>query len=66
MGLGSTDVQFVTDWVVNRENLDALVALLETGEVKVVIDKTYPFSETASAVAHMLGYHARGKVVIAV
>lgn len=66
MGLGSTDVQFVKDWVVNRENLDALVALLETGEVKVVIDKTYPFSETASAVAHMLGHHARGKVVIAV
>ena len=66
MGLGSADVQFVKDWVVNRENLDALVALLETGEVKVVIDKTYPFSETASAVAHMLGHHARGKVVIAV
>ena len=66
MGRGSTDVQFVKDWEVNRENLDALAALLESGDVKVIIDKVYPLSEAASAVAHMLGHHARGKVVIAV
>ncbi len=36
MGRGSTDVQFVTI-VVNRENLDALAAFLESGDVKVVI-----------------------------
>ena len=65
MGRGSTDVQFVKDWVVNRENLDALAALLESGDVKVVIDKVYPLSEAANAVAHMLGHHAAGKVVIA-
>jgi NADPH:quinone reductase-like Zn-dependent oxidoreductase len=65
MGRGSTDVQFVTG-VVNRENLDALAALLESGDVKVVIDKVYPLSEAANAVAHMLGHHSRGKVVIAV
>ncbi len=65
MGLGSTDVQFVTGWVVNRENLDALATLLESGDVKVVIDKIYPLSGSASAVAHMLGHHARGKIVIA-
>ena len=64
MGRGSTDVRFVTV-VVNRENLDALAALLESGEVKVVIDKVYPLSQAAEAVAHMLGHHARGKVVIA-
>ena len=66
MGLGSTDVQFVKDWVVNHENLFALATLLESGDVKVVIDKVYPLSEAANAVAHMLGHHARGKVVIAV
>ena len=66
MGRGSTDVQFVKDWKVNRENLDALAALLESGYVKVVIDKTYPLNEAANAVAHMLRHHARGKVVIAV
>jgi NADPH:quinone reductase-like Zn-dependent oxidoreductase len=65
MGRGKTDVRFVKDWVVNRENLGALAAFLESGEVKVVIDKIYPLSEAANAVAHMLGHHAHGKVVIA-
>ncbi len=65
MGLGSTDVQFVKGWVVNRENLDALATLLESGDVTVVIDKIYPLSEAANAVAHMLGHHASGKIVIA-
>jgi NADPH:quinone reductase-like Zn-dependent oxidoreductase len=65
MGRGSTDVRFVT-CLVNHENLDALTGLLESGDVKVVIDKVYPLSETANAVAHMLGHHARGKVVITV
>jgi len=66
MGRGSTDVQTVSGWVPNHENLDALATLLESGDVKVVIDKTYPLSEAAEAVAHMLGHHAKGKVVIAV
>jgi NADPH:quinone reductase-like Zn-dependent oxidoreductase len=65
MGRGSTEVQFVT-CVVNRENLDALAALLESGDVKVVVDKTHALGETATAVAHMLGHHARGKVVVTV
>jgi NADPH:quinone reductase-like Zn-dependent oxidoreductase len=64
MGRGSTNVQLVT-LVVNRENLEALAALLESGDVKVVIDKVYPLSQAADAVAHMLGHHARGKVAIA-
>jgi NADPH:quinone reductase-like Zn-dependent oxidoreductase len=64
MGLGSTDVKAVT-LVVNRESLKALAALLESGDIKVVIDEVYPLSEAANAVAHMLGHHARGKVVIA-
>jgi len=51
---------------VDRENLDALATLLESGEVTVVIDKIYPLSEAANAVARMLGHHAKGKVVIAV
>jgi NADPH:quinone reductase-like Zn-dependent oxidoreductase len=65
MGWGATDVQFVT-CVVNRANLGGLAALLESGDVKVVIDTVYPLSEAANAVAHMLGHHAAGKVVIAV
>jgi NADPH:quinone reductase-like Zn-dependent oxidoreductase len=65
MRRGSTDVQFVT-CVVNRENLEALATLLESGDAKVVIDKVYPLGEAANAVAHMLGHRARGKVVTAV
>jgi NADPH:quinone reductase-like Zn-dependent oxidoreductase len=52
--------------IVNRENLEALATLLESGDAKVVRDKVYPLGEAAKAVAHMLGHHARGKVVIAV
>jgi NADPH:quinone reductase-like Zn-dependent oxidoreductase len=63
--MGSTNVTFV-QCVVNRENLQALARLLESGEVKVVVDRIYPLSEAAEAVAHMLGHHAQGKVVIAV
>jgi NADPH:quinone reductase-like Zn-dependent oxidoreductase len=65
MGRGSTRVQSVT-CVVNRENLTALATLLESGDVKVLIDEAYPLSDAASAVGHMLGHHARGKVVIVV
>ena len=66
MGLGSTDVQGVKNWVVNRENLSELAAFLESGDVKVVIDKIYPLAEAGDAVAHMRGHHARGKVAISV
>jgi NADPH:quinone reductase-like Zn-dependent oxidoreductase len=65
MGKGSRNVRFVSS-VVNHENLEAIAALIESGEVKVVIDKVYPLAEAGHAVAHMLGHHARGNVVIAV
>lgn len=65
MGKGATDVRLVT-LAVHRDNLDALVRLLETGEVRVVIDKTYPLDKAASAIAHVLAHHASGKVVIAI
>ncbi|WP_432843745.1 NAD(P)-dependent alcohol dehydrogenase [Dactylosporangium sp. CA-092794] len=65
MGLGSTNVKLVTP-AVNRENLAALLALLESGEVRVVIDRTYPLDRAASAVSHMLAHHARGKIAITV
>ena len=65
MGLGPTTVKTVT-LTVNRDNLRALADLLESGTVQVVIDKTYPLDCTATAVAHMLGHHARGKVAITV
>jgi NADPH:quinone reductase-like Zn-dependent oxidoreductase len=65
MGKGSTNVHFV-NCVVNRENLAALATLLESGDIKVVIEKVYPLGDAPTAVGHMLGHHAVGKVVIAV
>jgi NADPH:quinone reductase-like Zn-dependent oxidoreductase len=65
MGRGATNVRFTT-LVASRENLNALVQLLETDKVRVVIEQTYPFDETASAVAHMLGHHTVGQIAIAV
>jgi NADPH:quinone reductase-like Zn-dependent oxidoreductase len=61
--LGSTTVKLVSP-AVNRENLDALVRLLESGEVRVVIDKTYPLDQAAGAVTHMLEHHPSGKIAI--
>jgi NADPH:quinone reductase-like Zn-dependent oxidoreductase len=58
-----TRVQLAT-CVVNHQNLAALADLLDTRAVQVVIDGVYPFDETARAVEHMLGHHARGKVAI--
>jgi NADPH:quinone reductase-like Zn-dependent oxidoreductase len=65
MGKGATDVEFVT-LAVSRENLEALVRLLESGQVRVVIERAFPLEETASAVAHVLEHHAVGKVAITV
>ena len=65
MRVRSTKVRFVK-CVVSRDNLEALAALLHSGEVKVVIDHVYPLAEAGRAVAHMYGHHARGKVAISV
>jgi NADPH:quinone reductase-like Zn-dependent oxidoreductase len=54
----------MTTCVVNDDNLNSLATLLQAGDVKVVIDHTYPLDNAADAVAHMLGHHARGKVAI--
>lgn len=51
---------------VTSEGLTALSALLDSGDLRVVIDETYPLSDAADAVTHMLGHHAQGKVAIAI
>jgi NADPH:quinone reductase-like Zn-dependent oxidoreductase len=65
MARGSTNVKFVT-CLANQENLHALAGLLDSGEVRAVIDKVYPLAEAANAVADMLQHHAKGKIVITV
>jgi NADPH:quinone reductase-like Zn-dependent oxidoreductase len=50
----------------NAEDLTALRDLVESGKVAPVIDRTYPLSEAAAAIRHVIDGRARGKVVIAV
>jgi NADPH:quinone reductase-like Zn-dependent oxidoreductase len=48
------------------ENLVALKQLIEAGQVKPVMDRTYPLGETAEAMTYVGSGRARGKVVIRV
>jgi NADPH:quinone reductase-like Zn-dependent oxidoreductase len=50
----------------SKEDLVILQGLLESGQVKPVIDRTYSLSETAEAIRYLEAGHARGKVVISV
>lgn len=48
----------------NPEDLATLKQLAATGEIEPVIDRTYPLSETAAAMAHVGEGHAQGTTVI--
>lgn len=49
-----------------RDNLNAIGGLLASGAITAVIDRSYTLEETPKAIAHMLGHHARGNIVITV
>jgi len=48
----------------NTPDLLALTGLIESGQVRPVIDRTFPLSQTSEAIQYMRDGHARGKVVI--
>jgi NADPH:quinone reductase-like Zn-dependent oxidoreductase len=50
----------------SKADLDLVAGLVDAGKVRPVIDRTYPLSETAAAIAYLEMGHARGKVVITV
>ncbi len=50
----------------NAEDLMALRALIESGELAPAIDRSYPLSEVAAAIRYLLEGHARGKLVVTV
>jgi len=47
-----------------KQELLALVELIESGQVRSVIDRRYPLSDVADAVRYLAGGHASGKVII--
>jgi NADPH:quinone reductase-like Zn-dependent oxidoreductase len=55
---------FISD--LNAKDLGELAALMESGRMKSVIDRTFTLAEAAAAVAYVEEGHARGKVIVAV
>ena len=50
----------------NRKDLTILADLIQSGKVKPVIDRTYPFDQLPEAMRYLEEGHARGKVVVTV
>jgi NADPH:quinone reductase-like Zn-dependent oxidoreductase len=50
----------------NQKDLTFLKELAESGKLQAVVDRTYPLSETAAALAYIEGGHVAGKVVVTV
>jgi NADPH:quinone reductase-like Zn-dependent oxidoreductase len=50
----------------DAKDLLNMIELIESGKIKLVIDKQYALSETAEALRYLGEGHARGKVVISV
>ena len=48
----------------DREDLERLAKLVETGAITPVIDRTHPLAEVPEALTYLEAGHARGKVVI--
>lgn len=63
---GEPRVGFMGVAKLNQKDLMVLKELLESGKIKVVIDRKYPLSETGKAMEYLGEGHARGKVVICV
>jgi NADPH:quinone reductase-like Zn-dependent oxidoreductase len=49
---------------VNRDDLTTLGGMIRAGKITPVINRRYPLTETAGAIAYVEEGHARGKVVI--
>lgn len=48
----------------SADKLTALAELVSAGKIKVIIDSTYKFDETAKALEKVVSGHPRGKVVV--
>jgi NADPH:quinone reductase-like Zn-dependent oxidoreductase len=49
---------------ITKEDLAVMQELLDSGQVKSVVDRTYPLSDVREALGYLGEGHARGKVVI--
>jgi NADPH:quinone reductase-like Zn-dependent oxidoreductase len=49
---------------INTRDLKALADLLESGKIRPLIDRSYPFDQVPSALRQLIGGHTRGKIVV--
>ena len=50
----------------NKQDMETLGELVEAGKLTTAIDRSYPLSEIADALAYIGEGHARGKIVVTV
>ena len=48
----------------NREDMQTLADLLESGAIRSVVERTYPLTELAAALDHLGEGHAKAKIVV--
>lgn len=48
----------------DAERLTVLAGMAAAGEIRVVVDRTYPLADAAAAMRHLEVEHARGKIVV--
>ena len=48
----------------NSTDLSELVAMVDAGPLKIIVDSHFPFEQIADAMAHLEAGHAKGKVVV--
>ena len=61
----STGINYIHQSTVpSNENLNKLTELIDTGKLKVNIDKVFAFDQTAEALEYLKTGHPRGKVVV--
>jgi NADPH:quinone reductase-like Zn-dependent oxidoreductase len=51
---------------INTDDLELLAELLESGRLRAVVEKTYPLTEAADALARLGEGHAKAKIVLTV
>jgi NADPH:quinone reductase-like Zn-dependent oxidoreductase len=64
--VGGKRMTFMGITKINHEDLDSLAALVQSGQVRPVVDRTFALDEAPSAFRYFGEGHSRGKVVVRV